>query len=66
MKTIDQKLFMTRRDVVVTFADIGYIIFVEGSDSRGEFSNWRGVVTSLSEVFSILEQIDRMEKAKLQ
>lgn len=64
MKTLDQKLFMTRPEVVVTFADSGYVIFVEGNTSRGEFSSWRGVVTSLSEVFSILERINVMEKCQ--
>lgn len=64
MKTLEQKLTMIRGPISVTFADTGYVIFAEGNNSRGEFTNWRGVVTSLPEVFNILERVNLMEKVE--
>lgn len=64
MKTLEQKLAIIRGPISVTFADTGYVIFAEGNNSRGEFTNWRGVVTSLPEVFTILERINVMEKVE--
>jgi hypothetical protein len=64
MKTLEQKMVMARSQVTITFADTGYLIFVEGNNSRGDFVSWRGVVTSLPEVFNVLERINIMEKVE--
>jgi hypothetical protein len=64
MKTLEQKLTMTGREVKIRFADTGYVITLEGTDGRGTYTNWCGVVTSLPEVFTILERVNAMEKSE--
>lgn len=64
MKTLEEKMVMARSQVTITFADNGYLIFVEGNSSRGDFVSWRGVVSSMPEVYSILDRINVMEKVE--
>lgn len=64
MKTVEQKMVMVRPEVEITFVDNGYVIALQGTDSRGTYAKWCGVVASLPEVFTILERVNVMEKVE--